>query len=378
MILAGSRVPPFWVQANPRNPSFPDFISKVSLKDIDPRVDTLPFDIDQPYRLQYNLSIQKQFGSDLVFSAGYIGSRGIHLTRAVADANANIPQGFVNGRLFWPTTRRRLNPVWSTIRYRPTDGNSFYNSFIAGIMKRFSSGVQFQASYTFGRSVDDSSAVFNEQEFRNTIPVANIFDRTSERGLSDFHVAHNFIANYLWELPFGRAQRWGGNLSGAAGWLVSGWQLSGILNIASGTPFTPVLSFDRARAGAGRAGGGQRPDLISGSNNPVLGGPDRYFDTSGFGLPPAGFLGNLGRNTVIGPGLVNFDLSLFKNSSLGENRNLQFRAEFFNLFNHANFDIPDEPARQVFSAAGPIPGAGRITETLTSSRQIQFGIKFIF
>ncbi len=273
MILAGSRVPPFWVQANPRNPSFPDFISKVSLKDIDPRVDTLPFDIDQPYRLQYNLSIQKQFGSDLVFSAGYIGSRGIHLTRAVADANANIPQGFVNGRLFWPTTRRRLNPVWSTIRYRPTDGNSFYNSFIAGIMKRFSSGVQFQASYTFGRSVDDSSAVFNEQEFRNTIPVANIFDRTSERGLSDFHVAHNFIANYLWELPFGRAQRWGGNLSGAAGWLVSGWQLSGILNIASGTPFTPVLSFDRARAGAGRAGGGQRPDLISGSNNPVLGGP---------------------------------------------------------------------------------------------------------
>lgn len=378
MILAGSRVPPFWVQANPRNPSFPDFITKVSLKDIDPRVDTLPFDIDQPYRLQYNLSIQKQFGGDLVFSAGYIGSRGIHLTRAVADANANVPQGFVNGRLFWPTTRRRLNPVWSTIRYRPTDGNSFYNSFIAGVIKRFSRGVQFQASYTFGRSVDDSSAVFNEEEFRNTIPVANIFDRTAERGLSDFHVAHNFIANYLWELPLGRARRWGGNLSGAAGWLVSGWQLSGILNIASGTPFTPVLSFDRARAGAGRAGGGQRPDLISGSNNPVLGGPDRYFDASGFGLPPAGFLGNLGRNTVIGPGLVSFDLSLFKNSRLGENKNLQFRAEFFNLFNRANFDIPDEPARQVFSAAGPIPGAGRITRTLTAARQIQFGIKFIF
>ncbi|MBI4483625.1 MAG: TonB-dependent receptor [Acidobacteria bacterium] len=378
MILAGSRVPPFWLQANPRNPSFPDYIRTVSIRDVDPRVDTLPYDIDQPYRIQYNLSIEKQISRNLAVHTAYVGSRGVHLPRAVADANANVPQGFLDGRLFWPATRSRLNPVWSTIRYRPTDGNSFYHSWVAGLTKRFSGGLQFQASYTFGRSVDDSSAVFNENEFTNTIPVANIFDRTAERGLSDFHVAHNFVANYLWELPFGRDRKWGHQLSGAPAWFISGWQISGILNLSSGTPFTPVLSFDRARAGAGRGGGGQRPDLVSGSNNPVLGGPDRYFDASGFALPPVGVLGNLGRNTVMGPGLASFDFSLFKNSRVGENKNLQFRAEMFNVFNRANFTIPAEAARQVFSATGPIAGAGRITGTLTTSRQIQFGLKFIF
>ncbi|MBI3941205.1 MAG: TonB-dependent receptor [Acidobacteria bacterium] len=378
MILAGSRVPPFWYQANPRNPSFPDFISRVSLRDIDPRVDTLPFDIDQPYRIQYNLSIQKQIATNLVASAAYVGSRGVHLSRAVADANANIPAGLVNGRLFWPATPRRLNPVWSTIRYRPTDGNSVYNSLTAGLTKRLSQGFQFQVNYTFGRSIDDSSAVFNETEFRNSIAVANIFDRTAERGLSDFQVSHSFVTNYLWELPFGRDRRWASDRTGATKWLVSGWQIAGIFGSSSGTPFTPVLSFDRARAGAGRAGGGQRPDLVSGSNNPVLGSPDRYFETSGFALPPAGFLGNLGRNTVMGPAVVNFDFSLLKNIALKEDKNLHFRIEVFNLLNRANFDIPDEASRQVFSATGAIAGAGRIAKTATASRQIQFGLKFIF
>jgi hypothetical protein len=120
----------------------------------------------------------------------------------------------------------------------------------------------------------------------------------------------------------------------------------------------------------------QRPDLASGaSSNPVLGGPDQYFDPTAFVLPPAGTLGNLGRNTIIGPGLAVVDASLIRNFRLGQTRSFQFRLEAFNLFNRANFALP---SRDIFSASGRLGSAGRIIATTTTARQVQLGLKFLF
>jgi hypothetical protein len=138
-----------------------------------------------------------------------------------------------------------------------------------------------------------------------------------------------------------------------------------------------VVGFDRARARFQAGTSPQRPDLVAGrSTNPILGGPDRYYDPSAFSLPEAGFYGNLGRNTLTGPGLMNFDVSIGKRFRISERVGLQFRTEAFNFFNHANFAIPSQ--RTVFSSNGPVGSAGRITSTSTPARQIQFGAKLIF
>jgi hypothetical protein len=160
--------------------------------------------------------------------------------------------------------------------------------------------------------------------------------------------------------------------------LTAGWQANWTTTVASGQPFGVTLSYDRARANPGvQSTGTERPDLCPGaSTNPVLGGPSQYFSSAGFCLPAAGYFGNLGRNTLIGPGLLMVSPSLAKQFVLTERMRLQFRAEFFNILNHPNFSIPS--ARTVFTNSGPVASAGLITSTTTSSRQIQFGMKLTF
>jgi hypothetical protein len=159
--------------------------------------------------------------------------------------------------------------------------------------------------------------------------------------------------------------------------LASGWHWNAITTFSSGNPFSAVLSFDRARAIPQSGTAHETPDLVPGmSTNPILGDPARYFDPSSFVLQPAGFYGNLGRNTLIGPGLAKVDFSLNKRFPVTERLGLELRAEAFNLFNHPNFSIPSQ--RAVFSGVNsttglgiPVASAGLITTTQTSSRQLQ-------
>jgi hypothetical protein len=138
-----------------------------------------------------------------------------------------------------------------------------------------------------------------------------------------------------------------------------------------------VVGFDRARARFQAGTSPQRPDLVAGrSTNPILGGPDRYYDPAAFALPAPGFFGNLGRNTLIGPGLAMVDMSVNKRFRISEQVTLQFRTEMFNVLNRPNFGIP--VARTVFTSSGPVGSAGRITSTLTSARQLQLGLKLTF
>jgi hypothetical protein len=227
----------------------------------------------------------------------------------------------------------------------------------------------FGASYSLGYATDDSSTDVGQTDFQSNASLPqDPDDRLSHRGPSNFDVRHNFSANFSARLP------WGQNLSGLAKLALAEWQVNGIVSLASGTPFTPTIGFDNAR-NRSRAFS-QHPNLKPGfSSNPVLGGPDLYFDPLAFELPAAGTYGNLGRNTMRAPGLALVDLSLVKHFSVIGGQELEFRIEGFNVLNRANFGRPNSV---IFDQAGRVGSAGRITNTSTPGRQVQLGLKLIF
>ena len=341
-----------------------------------PRQDSLEFELSTPYLMRYHLMLQQALAYDLVLRVGYSGSRGVHLTRV---GDINIPQPtIVDGRLFFGDGARpaaRPNSNMDAVRLTSTDANSVYNSLQIGLTRRWKSGLQFQFNYTYGRSIDDASAY--RREFTNS-PAESpyYFDRTADRGPSNFHIAHNGVLQVTWDLPFGFS---GGSVAGV---LLNDWQTSGILTLSSGYPFTANVSFDIANNGVRE---GDRPDLVSGaSHNPVLGGPDRYFDVSAFQLQPKGFLGTLGRNTLIGPGFATLDISASRTVHLSERDSVQFRIEVFNLLNRANFSHPQNRGAGggviVFNSLNGIPvgNAAAIFATTSSSRQLQLGVRYSF
>jgi hypothetical protein len=199
------------------------------------------------------------------------------------------------------------------------------------------------------------------------------YDRKADRGLSNFWAAHVFTGNWSYELPFAKG------MHGVGGVLLKGWQLNNITTIQTGHPFSVRLGFNRsANLNTVTYAMNERPNLNPGfSNNPILGGPDRYYDLNAFSLQPANQRGNLGRNTLIGPGIVNLDLSLAKQFAIDEKRRIEFRTEAFNLPNHPNFGVPS--GLTAFTGIGVAsPTAGVITSTVTTSRQLQFALKLLF
>ena len=249
-----------------------------------------------------------------------------------------------------------------------SDVNSSYHSLQLDFNQRLSRGLRSKVSFTYAKNIDDASATITNHALGGAQTTQDPDDPRGDRGLSAYDVRRNLVVNFNYEVP-------SGNWTGTAKTVLGGWQFGTILTIQDGTPFT-------AQAGISRSGDqarslADRPDLRPGANNnPILGGPDRYFDTSAFVLQPVGFYGNFCRNTLIGPGVVNFDFNLVKETQLSERMRLDFRAEFFNLFNHANFFIPDN---SIFQTNGNVRGAaGRIQSTTTTSRQIQFGLKLMF
>jgi hypothetical protein len=193
-----------------------------------------------------------------------------------------------------------------------------------------------QVNYSYTRNYDDNSVTLGSTYQAASAPQP--FDDSLEWGPSAFDMRHFFTFNYVWDLPFGPGRRFGRGLRGPFGKLVEGWQLNGILTLNSGSPFSAVLGFDRAGLLPRSGGGGQRPDLAPGADpDAILGGPDRYFDSAGFLVPPAGYLGNLGRNTLTGPGVRTLDLGLTKQTALTGTQKIEFRAEFFNILKPCQF-----------------------------------------
>ena len=375
--FSGSLNPPFTTRTTIINPPFPNVLASFNPNaPIRAQLQTVDYDLQTPYIMQFNLSLQRSLPGDFDVSVGYVGSRGKNLLR-LGDANL-APESFVNGvKVYQPAAGRR-NPSFAGIWQRVTDAESFYNSAQLSLQKRFTHGWRAQLSYTFSRSVDDSSGI-NSQDFSNVVQYGmDWYDPLRDRGLSAFQAKHNLTFNGTWELPFARQSR------GLTAALLKGWQLNNITTVRSGHPFTVELGFNRSgNLNTTSFSRHERPDLKPGcSNNPVLGGPDRYWDISCFQLQSVNTRGDLGRNTLIGPSLVSVDLSLIKSFALGGDKSLQLRVECFNLPNHPNFAVPS--GRIAFTGVAAdgsaivAPTWGRITSTVTTSRQIQLGVKLAF
>jgi outer membrane receptor protein involved in Fe transport len=341
----------------------------------------IQFNINQPYALSYNLQIQQELTPNMLVTVGYVGSRGNHLTRS-GEGNPNV---FSPATGFNPAGPR-LNPNFNgSILHIVTDAQSFYNSFQLGVQHRTSKGLFFQASYTLAKSVDDASGPFLSDFLSEVGPVQDLFNRKGNRGLSAFDTRHNFVFNALYELPLGPGKAFGSSLTGAAARLVEGWQIGGILSLNAGFPFTVREHDNPSNSGAIFAA--DRPNLAPGAHCTILGDPAKWYDPTVFQLAPSGFYGNAGRNVCAGPNFRNLDFSILKNTRVGERVNVQFRAEFFNIANHPNFGPPvntQNPNGQggngddVFADGMPVGTAGIIFRTVNTSRQIQFGLKFVF
>ena len=338
-----------------------------------------------PSVLRYSFELQQPLPGGWQLSGAYVGARGDHLLRSyevnlipfpILRADGSLcfpPDAAVNpGTPDCPAVPTRdagpVNPALGSVTIMSSDAQSFYNSFRLSVSKSVGSGLSLRSSYTYSKSVDDAS-----NHTRPTIQYG--FRRTLDRGLSDFDIRHRLAVNYFYSFPFGRGRRWG--TSGVLNQLFGGWRVGGIVSFRTGTPFTPGL---RVRT-PGYLFAADRPNLLPGrSQNPVLGGPDRYFDSSVYVVPEPGTLGNAGRNTLTAPSVFDTDVSLQREFLLDAKRRLQFRAEIFNLLNHPNFSSPSGGGAVVFSGATgrPNPTAGRITQTNSTARQIQFALRFSF
>ncbi|MBV8865885.1 MAG: hypothetical protein JO210_10870 [Acidobacteriaceae bacterium] len=328
-----------------------------------------------PTIVTWTFKVQQEIAPNTALTLGYIGSHGYHEILSL-DANEPFPSYSSNGNIFYPRNAPLSNPNLANTTSWFSEGVSSYNALELDLNRRFSRGLQLRAAYTYSKSLDDGTA-WNSSVASNAPGfVMYPLNPKLDWGLSTTDVRQLASINGTYDLPLGRGKRF---LSGTSGWrdkLATGWSVSAIQTIQSGLPFTPQLGFNPTNNGDTR--NPIRPSWNPAySGNVVLGSPNLYFNPRAFIVPANGTYGNVGRDTLIGPGIVSLDLSALKTTALTEKVRLQFRAEFFNALNHANFSTPNPVA---FSSASSTasPTAGVITATSTTSRQIQFGLKVLF
>jgi Carboxypeptidase regulatory-like domain/TonB-dependent Receptor Plug Domain/TonB dependent receptor len=386
------------------------------------------------YVSQWNLNVQYQLTPSLAAMVAYVGSRGVHQPFRVDEANLVLPTKTSAGYV-WPFVTNPADPNYGgpvdpinthfgSVRGMFYQGRSYFNALELQLAKRMSHGFQVQGTFTWGKSIDTSSATVAGDAFGNSISSLDYFDTKLTRGLADFNVGRSFVLNATWELPSPKS--W----SGPAKWISDGWQLGTILTLSDGVPFTPTYGTGGDPANTNSSDDFAYPNRLGGPGCNSLtnpGHPENYIKTQCFGIPtapnlafwnanctpnppnfgpitdpsnPGGGLpplvcfnlrGNAGRNILIGPGITSLDFSVFKNNHIrriSENFNVQFRVEMFNIINHPNFAPPGpgDGNTDIFDATGAslapnvVQGgtAGVLLRTTVPERQIQFAIKFIF
>jgi hypothetical protein len=374
------------------------------------------------YVLQWNLNVQRQIANDLAVTLGYVGSHGVHMLIRGDDANMTIPTLTSQGYLFpcgppivggsctagnnAAGDSAKINQSLGIIRYMYWNSSSFYDAMTVNIDKRLRHGFQFQVAYTWSKSIDDNSSTIAGDTFQTSLNSLYWFAPKSLRGLSDFNVSQSAAINGLWALPTPKLS------NGFVRSAVAGWQLGSILKVNTGLPTTVIINGDPA--GLGNSGADQFgiPDRIPGCNpvnsHYIGGSSPSYVNLNCYTLPTApaswasscasfpgaatpaptgrvycaNLMGNAGRNTVIGPGLVNLDFSAVKNIPIGrisETFNVQFRAEIFNILNHTNFNPPSPiNGAGIFDQTGAVITNGYIDSLATQPRDVQFALKVIW
>ena len=393
----------------------------------DPNVSFVPTKVRNRYVQQdpkralvmnWNFNVQRELAPGWTALVGYVGSRSVHLSVAADDINLVQPIATSAGTLI-PVGGTAIDPNWaggtggSGIRPVLFDGASSYESFQAQLKKTMNHGVQGQLSYALGNCKDTSSAPVTGDTYANSIAVPILFSQSYRHGACDFDIRHVLTATLIWNLP--------GPKQGPMSYALGGWELGTIVTATSGSPFTPTIGAGGDPLGTGFNGDFSMDyaNIVKGCN-PIHGGVN-YLNTSCFTLPnaPASFaaancpvndpvaqtgfwnttltppsgntfcqnlVGTAGRNSLYGPHLATVDFSVFKNfriTRISEAFNVQFRAEFFNLLNHTNFQAPnfltDGNNNSIFDSSGALlSNAGVLGSTTTSSRQIQFGLKVVW
>ena len=341
-------------------------------------------DLYTPTVITWTFRIEQQIAPNTSLTVGYVGSHGYHEMLSV-DANEPLPTicpaspcpaGLGAGTVYYAPGAPLANPSLANTTTWFSEGISSYHALQVDLNKRFSHGLQLRGVYTFSKSLDDGTALNSSVGANAPGFVMFPWNPKLDWGPSTADAKHIGAVNASYELPFGRGKKFFANAEGVARKIAGGWTLSGIETLQTGFPFTPQLGFNPTNNGDSR-------NPIRPSRNPaftgpvILGGPNQYFNPNAFILPATGTYGNVGRDVLRGPGLAATDSSVAKNTILTERLKLQFRAEFFNIFNRANFATPNAV---VFSSATATPAstAGVITATSTSSRQIQFGLKLLW
>jgi len=324
---------------------------------------------------------------DTLLEVAYLGSESHHLETS-GEQNSPVPlsPGVFPARF---SQVNRANQNFASIQSYFFGANANYNALQATLKRRSASGLQYQAVYTYSKSMDTKSLIAGGESHQETVTMLDFHDLRRDYARSSFDAQQNFVFATTYPVPF-RFQR------KAVAWVLGGWIVNGIGSFRAGAPFTAQVNFNRSANGDRWSP--DRPNLNPGfSNNPTsgvtagctaggvkipagqpLGTPDRWFDPCAFSLPTAGTYGNLGRNTLTGPGLATVDASLQKVFKPRERIDMQFRVEVFNMFNRANFN---NPGYAIFASSGAyIGGAGRIGSLNRSAdpREIQFGLKVIF
>ena len=360
-----ARQEPYFKQIRVLNAPFPDVFPLLASGQGFVDTTVMQFDPEATKVLHYNINVQRELWRSVVFTAGYVGSRGYNLWRE-SDFNIAYPLD-QEGTTFATTgTPTRRNPAFSNIRRKVADAHSWYDSLQLSLQARPSAGAMAQVSYTLAKSTDEGSAALGRLEFGNgQARSPDPYNVSLNKGPSDFDVRHALSVNFSWMLPF----TGNGGLHSA---LVEGWQLSGIFTALSGIPMTPFFTFDQDRDAT--TDNEQWPNLAPGLTAPRKISRTQLFSADDFVLPALGTRGTFGRNRIYGPGLVTFDPALAKEFYFGADRirSVQIRVEAFNVFNRTNFALPTVGNLTVFtSATQRNPDAGKITRTQTPGRQIQ-------
>ena len=362
-------LPPFHQGLVVQNPAFPDPLAGGTVRADPPGGSPREINFHSPMKLQYNFNMQQEILPATSLTIGYVGSQNRWLPLS-QQINERTPSPLPDGTTFYPLNAPNRNPNLGGLLYASRSGSGSYNGMVVAINRQSRGRLGYQISYTWGKSLDNASSINSSEATNSRGEVMNIFDIKRDKGYSSFDVRHSFVANYNISLT---AASW----RGPAGHLLNDWRVEGIVSASSGTAMNILTGFNRARSHRSATAGADRPDLVPGrSSSPVLGDPALYYDPASFSLPAAGFFGNLGRNTLIGPGLFNLDFSVAKEFGLTERYRLAFRSEFFNFSNTPHFGIPGQ---LVFQTNGSLqPNAGKILQTTGTSRQIQFSMKLTF
>ncbi len=358
----------FWTQGFPAN----------SLSDPNnPLLYSLSPDLKTPMMQQWHLGFEYQLPSQTVFQISYAGSHGQRLY-GFYNGNQAVPSPDPNAPL---APRRPFPAVDGTIDTLRSNTISNYNALQVHLEKRFSHGLQFEASYTYSHALDDASSAslgslsngdFRDQRFPGL-----------EYGNADFDVRHHVVIAYAYQLPFGKGKMFGGNASGVMNQVIGGWQIAGITSASTGNWFTitdPNVNSSNTDCGGTVGFNCARPNVIGNPNaKPCV--PGTFYNTCAFTSDLVqGTYGNAGRNIVLGPGYQDWDLSIFKNFPIHEQTRLEFRADFFNIWNHTNFLTGPTGSDGQFEPVAVELGTPQMgfPQAARDPRLVQFALKFLF